>query len=230
MALDPNRWTLKTTEAFAAATEAARSASHAEVTPDHLLIALLAQTEGLVLPMLHSAGVDHSAVLARSQQAVAVLPRAYGSDVGVSRELHDVLTGADKLRLDLGEGLLVGPLFREIEVGTLLFGSEAMVVREVADHIPRLFGAEADVAGADHADHRDLPAFGRLPLPGDPGHSARVIGRVATAARRLDERAFDGDAVFRFRGAGKPDQRNGGNRDSGSHSGESVYQPVDRVT
>ena len=106
MALDPNRWTLKTTEAFAAATEAARAASHAEVTPDHLLIALLAQTEGLVLPMLHSAGVDHSAVLARSQQAVAMLPRAYGSDVGVSRELHDVLTGADELRLDLGDDYL----------------------------------------------------------------------------------------------------------------------------
>ncbi|MYE57894.1 MAG: hypothetical protein F4X30_12580, partial [Acidimicrobiaceae bacterium] len=62
MSLDPNRWTLKTTEAFSAATEAARAASHAEVTPDHLLLALLAQTDGLVLPMLHSAGVDPTAV------------------------------------------------------------------------------------------------------------------------------------------------------------------------
>jgi len=41
MTLDPNRWTLKTTEAFSAATEAARAASHPEVTPDHLLVALL---------------------------------------------------------------------------------------------------------------------------------------------------------------------------------------------
>ena len=106
MALDPNRWTLKTTEAFSAATEAARSASHAEVTPDHLLVALLAQTEGLVLPLLHSAGVDPSAVLDRAQQAVATLPRAYGSDVGISRQLRDVLTDADRLRTDLGDDYL----------------------------------------------------------------------------------------------------------------------------
>ena len=106
MALDPNRWTLKTTEAFSAATEAARSASHAEVTPDHLLVALLAQAEGLVLPMLHSAGVDPKFVLDRAQQALATLPRAYGSDVGISRQLHDVLTDADKQRASLTDDYL----------------------------------------------------------------------------------------------------------------------------
>ena len=106
MALDPNRWTLKTTEAFAAATEAARSASHAEVTPDHLLLALLGKTEGLVLPMLHSAGVDPRAVRDKAQQAVATLPRAYGSDVGISRELRDVLDDADRLRADLADDYL----------------------------------------------------------------------------------------------------------------------------
>ena len=43
MALDPNRWTIKTTEAFNAATELARGASHAEVLPEHLLLALIGQ-------------------------------------------------------------------------------------------------------------------------------------------------------------------------------------------
>ena len=37
MALDPNRWTLKTQEAMQAAVEAARRASNPEATPDHLL-------------------------------------------------------------------------------------------------------------------------------------------------------------------------------------------------
>ena len=106
MALDPNRWTLKTTEAFSTATEAARSASHAEVTPDHLLVALLAQADGLVLPMLHAAGVDPKSVLDRAQQAVATLPRAYGSDVGISRQLHGVLTDADKVRANLTDDYL----------------------------------------------------------------------------------------------------------------------------
>src|SRR5689334_11787478 len=43
MALDPNRWTMKTQEAFNQATEAARSNSNPEVTNDHLLAALLRQ-------------------------------------------------------------------------------------------------------------------------------------------------------------------------------------------
>ena len=37
MALDPNRWTIKTQEAFAQAMESARANSNPEVTPDHLL-------------------------------------------------------------------------------------------------------------------------------------------------------------------------------------------------
>ena len=41
MTLDPNRWTLKATEAFSAATERGRSASHPELVPEHLLLALL---------------------------------------------------------------------------------------------------------------------------------------------------------------------------------------------
>ena len=37
MALDPNRWTIKTQEAVQAALDAARTASNPELTPDHLL-------------------------------------------------------------------------------------------------------------------------------------------------------------------------------------------------
>ena len=50
MPLDPNRWTLKTQEAFQAALDQARARNHPEVTPDHLLVALLGQEEGVVLP------------------------------------------------------------------------------------------------------------------------------------------------------------------------------------
>ncbi len=106
MAVDPNRWTQKTTEAFTAATESARAASHAEITADHLLVALLGQSEGLVAPMLHSAGVDHAATLDQARQRLAQLPHAYGSEVGLARELHDTLGEADKLRIDLGDDYL----------------------------------------------------------------------------------------------------------------------------
>ena len=101
MALDPNRWTLKTTEAFSAASEAARSAAHPEVVPAHLLTALLGQDEGIVLPMLHKVGVDVPAARNAAADALATLPNAYGSDPQLSRELREVLEEADRLRDEL---------------------------------------------------------------------------------------------------------------------------------
>jgi ATP-dependent Clp protease ATP-binding subunit ClpB len=106
MALDPNRWTLKTTEAFSAAAEAAKAASNPEVTPDHLLIALLGQHEGIVLPMLQKLGVDPVAVRNRAADAVGKLPKSYGSEASISTELKSVLEVADRARGDLADEYL----------------------------------------------------------------------------------------------------------------------------
>ena len=96
MALDPNRWTLKTQEAFNAAVEAARASSNPEVTPDHLLAALLGQDEGVVLPVLEKVGVPPLALRnaaddGRGQAAQGL--RRRGAALG--RELQHVLEAAD---------------------------------------------------------------------------------------------------------------------------------------
>ena len=52
MALDPNRWTIKTQEAFSAAVEAAKQRSNPEVVPGHLLAALLGVQRGLDVHVL----------------------------------------------------------------------------------------------------------------------------------------------------------------------------------
>ena len=55
MALDPNRWTLKTQEALSEATRHASDAHHTEVTPAHVLVAALGQADGLApVPALHA--------------------------------------------------------------------------------------------------------------------------------------------------------------------------------
>ena len=46
MAVDPNKWTIKTQEAVAAAIERAKADSHPEVTPDHLLVACSGRPKG----------------------------------------------------------------------------------------------------------------------------------------------------------------------------------------
>ena len=58
MSLDPNTWTLKTQEAVNAAMRLATERSNPEVTPDHLLAALLRQDDGVVLPVVRKLGLD----------------------------------------------------------------------------------------------------------------------------------------------------------------------------
>src|SRR2546421_12997032 len=98
MALDPNRWTLKTQEAFNAAVELARSRSNPEVTPDHLLAAMLGQEDTAVLPVLQKVGGAPLKVRNKADNAIDKLPRAYGSDAPMGRDLRTALEQADKGR------------------------------------------------------------------------------------------------------------------------------------
>jgi ATP-dependent Clp protease ATP-binding subunit ClpB len=108
MALDPNKWTLKTQEAFSAAVEQSKSLNNPEVTSDHLLAALLRQTEGgITLPILEKVGVDSRQVRNAADEAVARMPKAYGgSEPRLSRELQSVMTDADTARTELGDEYL----------------------------------------------------------------------------------------------------------------------------
>jgi ATP-dependent Clp protease ATP-binding subunit ClpB len=106
MPLDPNRWTLKTQEAINGAIEAAKAAANPEVTPDHLLLALLGQQEGVVLPILQKVGRPPAALRNEAQEAVAKLPKAHGGDTRLGRQLNDLLDVADQARVDLTDEYL----------------------------------------------------------------------------------------------------------------------------
>ncbi|HEY6531168.1 MAG TPA: AAA family ATPase [Acidimicrobiales bacterium] len=106
MALDPNRWTLKTQEAVNLALAAARSASNPEVTPDHLLLALLGQEEGVVLPILQKVGTSPVQLRNRAEEAVAALPKAYGGESRVGRDFTALFDRADEDRRELHDEYL----------------------------------------------------------------------------------------------------------------------------
>ena len=89
MALDPNRWTLKTQEAVTQAVEAAKAQSNPEVTPDHLLAALLGQAEGVVLPILQKVGRAPLELRNRVQEDLARLPHSYGSEAQFGADFRE---------------------------------------------------------------------------------------------------------------------------------------------
>ena len=74
MALDPNKWTHKTQEAFAAALEQAKANSNPEVTPDHLMSALFRQDDTLVLPIIQKLGLAPLMLRNRADEAVGSAP------------------------------------------------------------------------------------------------------------------------------------------------------------
>jgi len=104
VAVEPNRWTQKTTEAFNAAVESARTDSHSEVTPDHLLSAMLSQEGTVVFPVLQKLGVAPAHLRSKVLDALRKLPKAYGGgDPTLGRAARDVLEQADRERTEFGD-------------------------------------------------------------------------------------------------------------------------------
>jgi ATP-dependent Clp protease ATP-binding subunit ClpB len=104
MPIDPERWTNNTKAAFSAATGHAASANNPEMTPAHLLDALLAQDETMTRPLLTQVGVDPDALADKVRQQLNRLPRAQGgAEPGLSRGARNVLEAADESRRELGD-------------------------------------------------------------------------------------------------------------------------------
>ncbi len=109
MPLDPNRFTRKTQEAFGAAQALARSAGNTEIAPEHFLLALLDQSEGIVSGVIERIGVDVSSVRRRVEEAASKMPRVSGAtvrDAQVNASSLRVLEEADKERANLDDEYL----------------------------------------------------------------------------------------------------------------------------
>ncbi len=88
MSINPDRWTLKTQEAFSSAVERARSANNPEVTPEHVLDAILAQPDGIAGPILTRVGIEPAVVAERNTAVLGRLPQSVGgSEPGIDRVL-----------------------------------------------------------------------------------------------------------------------------------------------
>jgi len=107
MSIDPKKWTQKTQEAVTAAVEDARGRSNPELTPDHVMAALLRQDGTIVPAILQSVGVAPLMLRNKADEAVGKLPNAYGGEEPrMNRELNNVFANADKLRGDLRDDYL----------------------------------------------------------------------------------------------------------------------------
>jgi ATP-dependent Clp protease ATP-binding subunit ClpB len=100
--MQADRFTIKTQEALQAALSLAPERRHAQVTPLHLLAALLDQEGGIVVPVLGKIGVAPDALRADVDAALGELPRlASAAEPTTSPELLAVLRAAERDMRDL---------------------------------------------------------------------------------------------------------------------------------
>ncbi len=95
----PDRFTIKSQEALAAAQRLAEGRRNPQATPSHLLTALLDQEGGIVVPVLHNLGADAGAVRERALRDVENLPVAAGeavTETSTAKELVQVLRKAEE--------------------------------------------------------------------------------------------------------------------------------------
>ena len=97
-----DKFTLRGQEAIQSAIELAERNQHQQVEPEHLLIAMLDQPEGIVRPILGKLGANVAVILNDTQAAVARFPRVQGGQQYFSPRLSQIFTAsqqqADKMQ------------------------------------------------------------------------------------------------------------------------------------
>src|SRR6266446_8357328 len=94
MPFRPDRLTEKTQEAIQQAQTLAQEAQHQEITPEHLLLALLQQQDGTVPPILQQVGVDPARVASDVKAQLDRLPKVYGAETYLGSRLRRLLDAA----------------------------------------------------------------------------------------------------------------------------------------
>ena len=104
--MQADRFTVKSQEALSAAQRIASARRNSEVSPAHLLIALLEQDGGIVAPVLRRTGADPQAVRTRANQALDELPTVSGDPPAapsLSAAAIELLRRADEEARSLGD-------------------------------------------------------------------------------------------------------------------------------
>ncbi|MBK7906766.1 MAG: ATP-dependent chaperone ClpB [Gemmatimonadetes bacterium] len=101
--LSPDRLTVKSQEALTDAIGHARRNGNPLAHDTHLLAALLAQTEGIVVPILQKLGVGIPALNEALTREIARYPKQSDAQPNLSRELSAVLDQAEKDAKNLGD-------------------------------------------------------------------------------------------------------------------------------
>jgi ATP-dependent Clp protease ATP-binding subunit ClpB len=212
--MDVNAFTHKAQEALAAARGLALSNDHQRVEPEHLLVALLSDAEGIVFPVVRRAGADPGALKVRATETLGRLPKIYGpeQEVVLSPQSARLIERARREASALGdqyvstEHLLLALSEGSDQAAQLLTG--AGVTREaILAALQQVRGAKRVTDQDPETKYQALERFGRdLTALARGGKLDPVIGRddeIRRVVQVLSRRTKNNPVLIGDPGVGK---------------------------
>jgi ATP-dependent Clp protease ATP-binding subunit ClpB len=194
--MDPNRLTEKTQQSLHDAQTKALRYGHNEVDVEHLLLALLEQSDGLVPRLLERAEVDLNALRAAVEQHLEGRPRVGGpgakpGEVYVSRNLGRLLDAADEEARRLNDEYVS---VEHIVLAMIAAGAESPAGRLLREHgvtrerfldtLTAVRGSQRVTSANPETAYEALEKYGRdLVAEAARGKMDPVIGRDAEIRR-----------------------------------------------
>lgn len=189
-----NKFTIKAQEAVQNAQEIASSYSNQVIEPEHLLAALVQDSEGIIVPILQKVGANVNYIKIKINEAIERLPKVQGAGLAnqhissaLAQTFEQALKEAEQLKDEYisTEHLLLGILQSKSTAGKLLV--DQGVTRE------NIYKALKDVRGSQRVTdqmpedkYQALQRFGRdLNALAQQGKLDPVIGREEEIRRVL---------------------------------------------
>jgi ATP-dependent Clp protease ATP-binding subunit ClpB len=186
--MDPNRLTMKSQEALHDAQTKALRYGHTEIDVEHLLLALLEQSDGLIPRLLERMGADPNSLRTGLERSLEGRPRVSGAgsgDAHVSRALSLLLDAADEEARRLKDEyvsvehilLAIIATGTQTPAGRLL--REHDVTRErVLETLTEVRGSQRVTSATPETSYEALEKYGRdLVAEASSGRLDPVIGR-----------------------------------------------------
>ncbi len=208
--MNPDRWTLKTQEAFQDAQAGAERSGHPELTPEHLLAALLAQEGGVVPETLKAAGVDPRAAAGSVEKLLAKKPRVSGGRLQASASLQAVVRAAEERMRFLKDEFVSA---EHVLLGILDAGGDAakalpgLTADKFLAALTKTRGSQRVTSPEPEATYQALEKYGRdLTAAARRGKLDPVIGRdeeIRRVIQVLSRRTKNNPVLIGEPGVGK---------------------------
>jgi ATP-dependent Clp protease ATP-binding subunit ClpB len=210
-----DRFTIKAQEAITAAQRIAGESNNQEVTPEHLVRALLEQEDGVVLPLVKKVGADAEAVRREISEEIGRLPKVYGqAEAGgyLSQALKKAVDSAfremERLKDEFlsTEHLLVGVIDTDCPASAVLVRN-GVTKDSVYKALVEIRGSQRVTDQAPEDKYQALQKFGRdLTDLARKGKLDPVIGRddeIRRVVQVLSRRTKNNPVLIGEPGVGK---------------------------